>query len=66
MKNIIFTYTKRYHIFELFLNVVREAIGKKSALVIEFFRKGGGGARPIHNFEAHFCALKFMEFFRKI
>ena len=33
---------------------------------MEFFRKGGGGLDPIHNFEAHFWASKVMEFLMKI
>ena len=33
---------------------------------MEFFQKGGGGSRPIHNFEAHFLCLKVMEFLVKI
>ena len=40
---------------------------KKSGLVMEFFLKGGrGGLDPIHNFEAHICASKCIEFLMKI
>ena len=38
----------------------------KKGFVTEFFRKGGGGLGPIHNFEAYFCASKVIEFFMNI
>ena len=41
---------------------VREAIKKKSRLVMEFFRKGGGVTQSL-TFEAHFCASRVKVFF---
>ena len=37
---------------------VREAIRKKNTFFMEIFRKGGGGADPIHNFGTHFLCTK--------
>ena len=42
----------------------RELPKKKHSLWTSSVR--GGGVRPIHNFEAHFCASKVMEFWMKI
>ena len=43
---------------------VREAIEEeKNGLTMDFFRKGGGGLAPIHNFGAHFCASGVKVFF---
>ena len=44
----------------------REAIKQtKNWLFMEFFVRGWGGLGPINNFEAHFCAPKFIELLKK-